>query len=422
MTTLQRIFFIVILCTAAYAQNSVDYFIRTAEQNSPQLKEYSNQIALSNLQLELIHSQNDLPLMYLSAGFVFAPYFNNNGKLISVNPDPKAIGYDVGLSNGGFYSAQLNLEKNIFNGALSGSLKDQQSILERSAQNNFDLAKRELIKQVTEQYLQAYQSLKLYELDRETALTLNEQLAIIKRLAESGTVKQSLFLLLSIEYENQNIAANDSYLRFRTDLTQLCTICGISVTAIVSLDSVALSVNQNVTYSDYLRKFDLDSLALNNQQQILETKYEPQVSVFVNTGINAVEIDNIQRKFGVSAGINFSLPLYDGGQRSITEQQQQLSIETVRNYKINFGIQLSNQRKNSLDRLENLRKNSEKVAHQLINYGQVIDMSEKELQHGQLSMVEYLTILKNYIELRKNKISVDADIQREINTVNYWNQ
>jgi outer membrane protein TolC len=165
----------------------------------------------------------------------------------------------------------------------------------------------------------------------------------------------------------------------------------------------------------------LDSLAIENQQQIFETKYQPQISLFFNTGLNAVELNNIKRKFGLSAGVNFSLPIFDGSQRSITQQQTKVSIESINNYKYNFQIVLDNQRNNSLKKIESLKTNLNNLTKQIESYNTIIKISERELQQGQLSMIEYLTILKNFSDFKKNKITAETNYQLEINNFNYWN-
>ncbi|MCA2004469.1 MAG: TolC family protein, partial [Ignavibacterium sp.] len=143
--------------------------------------------------------------------------------------------------------------------------------------------------------------------------------------------------------------------------------------------------------------------------------------LFFNTGLNAVELKNIQRKFGLSAGINFSLPIFDGNQRSITQQQTKVSLETINSYKSNLEIQFNNQLNNSLKKLENLKNNMNNLSRQIESYNTVIKISERELQQGQLTMIEYLTILKNFLDFKKNKVTTETNYQLEINNFNYWN-
>ena len=410
-----------LLTTNLFGQRNLDYFINKAIKNDASLNELRNQLQINKLQKDLDYAQSSGFQIYLTGNYLFAPYFNNGGRIITTIPDPNAIGYDVGITNGGFYSAQVNVDKNIFNGALVDALSSQRMIFEETTNNNISLMKRELIKQITDQYLQTYLSFRLYKKSDELTSYLKEQMQILGKLVESGSANQSEFLLLSIEGENQKIAANDYYSQYKTNLLTLNSLCGIKDTNVVMIDSVSLRINKEVNGSTLFKKFELDSLSIQNQQQIFETKYQPQISIFFNTGLNAIELNNIQRKFGMSAGINFSLPVFDGNQSSLTRQQNQISTETLKSYKTNFATQLSNQRNSVVMRLENLRNTINNFSKQIESYKVIIKMSERELQQGQLSMIEYLTILKNYIELQKNNIITNINYQIEVNNYNYWN-
>lgn len=412
---------IILFSSDFLAQNNLDFYLSAAYQNNPAIIEQQNTISINKLQRDLDYAQNSGFQMYLSANYLFAPYFNNSSGLITTNPDPNAIGYDIALTSGGLYSAQFNIEKNIFNGALTDALSRQRAITESAVINNIELLKRDLRKQVTDQYLQTYLSYQLYNLTNELAFYLNEQLKILGELVESGMAKQSDYLLLSVEIENQKIAANDYYSQFTSNLFDLNSLCGIKDSSIVQLEIVSLELQNKKTSYELFKKFELDSLAIENQQQLFETKYQPQVSLFFNTGLNAVELKNIQRKFGLSAGINFSLPIFDGNQRSITQQQTKVSLETINSYKSNLEIQFNNQLNNSLKKLENLKNNLNNLTRQIESYNTVIKISERELQQGQLSMIEYLTILKNFLDFKKNKVITETNYQLEINNFNYWN-
>jgi len=403
-----------------FAQRSLDFYLNEAYQNNPVINEQQNFIRINSLQRDLDYAQTSGFQMYLSANYLFVPYFNNSGGIITSNPDQNAIGYDIGLTNGGLYSAQFNIEKNIFNGALSNALTKQRLIAENSANNNIELLKRDLRKQVTDQYLQTFLSYQLYKMSDELISYLNDQLKILGELVESGMAKQSEYLLISVEIENQKIAANDYFSQFRSNLFDLNTLCGFKDSSVVELEPIALELQNEKLSFELLKKFELDSLAIENQQQIFETKYQPQLSLFFNTGLNAVELNNIQRKFGLSAGVNFSLPIFDGNQRSITQQQTKVSIETINNYKYNFQIMLINQRNNSLKKIESLKTNLNSLSKQIESYNTIIKISERELQQGQLSMIGYLTILKNFSDFKKNKITAETNYQLEINNFNYW--
>ena len=411
----------VLLSINLYSQRNLDYYLGKAAENNPALIEMKNQFFINDLQKQLLFSQNSGIHISLSGNVTVTPYFNNSRGLITTNPDPNAIGYDIGLFNGGLYSAQLNFDKNIFNGAALNAYEKQQNILNESSKNNIALKKRELAKQITDMYLHAYLSFQLYRLSSETLNYMNDQLEILSGLVKNGTARQSDYLLLSIEKDNQALAGEEYLIQYKGNLIELNTLCGINDTSVIELEPASLQIKENSGYIELTRKFELDSLALINQMQLFETKYEPQVSLFFNMGLNAVELNNIQRKFGMSAGINFSLPIYDGSQRLITEQQNQISIQTIQSYKKNAVMEIFNQQRNSVISLENYRKALVNYSKQIERYKTVIDMAVSEMQRGQKSVIDFLSLLKNYTELKKSKINSDINYQLEINNYNYWN-
>ncbi len=415
---------LIILCFSrlVFSQYNLDYFINKALDNSPAIKNYNNLFLINDLQRKLDEAQNSSFQVSLTGNYLFAPYFNNNGKLISTNPDPEAIGYDIGITNGGLYSAQINVEKNIFNGSLLDALKQQRLTINKSYENKSDEEKHTLKKEVADQYLNTLQELLLYNLSQKIVSNLTNQLSIAGNQVQNGYVKAQDYLLLKVELTTEQIDLNETRQNYNSGLLQLYSLCGIKDTQIVKIDSVEFE--QNITKpgnSNFLTKFYLDSLNAANQQQIFETKYQPQIGLFFNTGLNAVELENIQRKFGLSAGINFALPILDGGQKDITRQQTTIVEKSLTDYKNYLAQNISLQQKNSQDRINFLKKNLDDIKEQIKDYDVLLNISKKQLNEGNLSMVEYLTLLKNYFDLQKKQINTLINYQIEINNYNYWN-
>jgi outer membrane protein TolC len=404
-----------------YGQKDLDFFIKSAVKNNPQIKELNQTLAFSKLDRELINAENSLPKLSLTANYTFVPYFNNGGKLISSNPQPDAIGYDVAITDGGLYSALFNAEKNIFNGSVIDALNRQVTIKDESSKNNVNLISHDIEKQVTDQYFKSFLSLKMIRLEEEVLSLLGEEEKVLKALTEKGLLKESDYLLLQVEIQNQTNGLNSAKSQYTSDMNQLYNTCGITGFDGEKIDSVFIPLVSPKNITAYKHKFALDSLTLINQQEILETKYNPQISVFFNTGLMAVELEGIQRKFGLSAGINFSLPIYDGGQKSITRQQSEVSVKNISFYRDYFFTQLNSQKAASLLRIKSLETNLSNLQSQTETYKRVIEISKKEFEKGLLSSVDYLTILKNFIDLKKNLLTTQTDYQLEICNYNYWN-
>ena len=420
---IKKIPFIVILAAnLLFAQYNLDYFINNAFNNSPVLKDYQNLGQINNLQFQLNEAQNSAIQVSLTANYLFAPYFNNNGKLLSTNPDPNAIGYDASITNGGLYSTQINLEKNIFNGGLINALKLQRATLNKSYENKTDEEKHALKKEVTDQYLSTLQNQLLLGLSNEIVNNLKDQLSITGNQVQNGYAKAQDYLLLKVEFTTQQINLNEARQNYKNSLMQLYALCGIKDTLVVKIDSVNLEQNEvRQGNSNFLTKFYLDSLSTAYQQNLFETKYQPQIGLFFNAGLNAVELDNIQRKFGISAGINFSLPLLDGGQKDITRQQSSIAEKTLGDYKGYLSQNIYIQRKNTDEKINTLKNSLSEMENQLKDYNNLINISRNQLQEGNMSMVDYLTLLRNYFDLEQKHITTLINYQMEINNYNYWN-
>ncbi|MCJ7812248.1 TolC family protein, partial [bacterium] len=117
--------FLLLISRLTFAQHALDDFLNSAIENSPVLKEYHYQQTIIQIQQKINRAENASFQISLTGDFLFAPYFNNHGNLVTTDPSPQAIGYDINLFDGGLYSAQLNLERNIFNGRLMNILDRQ---------------------------------------------------------------------------------------------------------------------------------------------------------------------------------------------------------------------------------------------------------------------------------------------------------
>ena len=404
-----------------FSQYNLDYFITKAFNNSPQIKNYNNLFLINDLQQKLNEAQNSAFQVYLTGDYLFAPYFNNNGHLISTNPAPKAIGYDVGITNGGLYSALINVDKNIFNGPLLDALESQRIVQGKSYENQSLIEKHNLEKQVTDQYLNAFLNLQLYNLSKVIVSNLENQLKITGELVQKGISKVQDYLLLKVEAKSQQISLDQTWQNYKNGLFQLYSICGIKDTQTVIIDTVNLNLSLPSSSAKFLTQFYLDSLNTEVQQEVFETKYLPQIKLFFNTGLNAVEINEIQRRFGLSAGLNLSMPILDGGQKDITRQQSLVTQKITMDFKNYADKNIFIQRKDAANRINSLRKNLDDYKNQIEDYKKLLSLSLDQLGKGNLSMVEYLTELRNYIDLQKNYISTEINYQLEISNYNYWN-
>lgn len=414
------LFLSLLLCPLLTAQNDLQFYLNSAIKNNPSLKESQNNISVKKLDKSLTEAEYILPQINLTANYLFVPYFNND-KIVTANPGPNAIGYDASVTNGGLYSAQVNVTKNLFNGGVIDTYNNQADLQIKSNELNYELNKHNLEKDIIDQYINCWQAQELYILSASTADTLKQQLGITKSLMTKGLVKQSDYLLLKVELETQQLAALQALASLKSSIYQLNVLAGIQDSSIVILDKVKLNKTVISGPSKFFNRYENDSLLILNQQNVFEIKYYPQFNLFFNAGLNAVDFNDIQRKFGLSTGFNFSLPIYDGSQKSITRQQSQINLSTIVSNRKNQEILLKNKIKESTSQVEYYVSSLQSITSQLDDYNKIIILLNSELMHGQLSMVDYITIIKNYFDLKKNEISSSAAHQLAVNQFNYWN-
>ena len=414
-------FFLLFISTLVSAQNTLDDFINRAVENSPVLKDYRYQSKYNQIQGQINAAENSAFHLSLTSDYLFVPYFNNNGKLVTTDPLPTAIGYDINLFDGGLYSAQFNVGRNIFNGRLIDVLDQQIRIQDQNAGYYFDLEKHNLQKVVTDQYLATYQTLLIIRLSAEIVTNLANQLKLTGELINKGFARTQDYLLLKIELKNQSINLRDARQNYRSNLYQLYALCGIQDTTVADITPASLKKVDPAPTSNFMKKFVQDSLVTVNEQQLFELKYVPQLSLFFNAGLNAITLIDIQRKFGMSAGLSLSVPLYDGQQKSLTRQKSALMQNTISEYRQFSQLNITMQRKNLITQIDVLQKNITDFTEQVSDFEKLLKLSERQLQQGNTSIMDHLILLRNFMEIQKNKIETEINYQLQINNYNYWN-
>jgi outer membrane protein TolC len=402
------------------AQYNVQYFIERANENSPSIHTLQNELKSNKLQAQRNDAENSAFHISLTADYLFAPFLNNNRLYVSSNPSPNAIGYDVGITNGGLYSAQLNLEKSIFNFAAISALEKTIQVDNNIVEQGLKVEQHAITKQVTDLFLTAQQAQQLLNVSEDILVRLNDQLKISAELVKSGLLKQTDYLLLQIEVQNQTMQKRQLQSEFKGDLNSLFSYCGITDTTLVQLVPITEEMEQETDRTQFIKTFEYDSMKTVAEQEVLESRYAPQIKLFLNTGLNAVEWDNIERKYGFSTGFNFSLPLYDGGQKSLAHQQNEILLENIASKKSYFLLQWSNQLKSLKEQIRMQKENLILMEKQIAEFKDVLDISIRSMQHGNLFMVEYLTLLKNYSDVMKNEIISRINYLQLINNYNYW--
>lgn len=422
-----KLSFILLLFCSTYciAQNDLNYYINTAKKNSPLINDNKNQSQANQQEIERLKAFYSKPQIGLAGNFLLAPIFSNdiNNKGIQLNPTnaENYYGYDLGATNGGQYQALLNLSQPLFNGQRYKTALAQIDVNSRINQNNIKLSEHDIEKIVTDQYILCIQDNKQIEFINQMIALLEDQKSILNKLVASSIYKQSDGTLISIEYQNYQGQLAALKANYQRDLFDLNILCGIDDNTLISLTEKKIELTPEKENSAFVEKFNLDSINLVTQQKFIELKYKPQLNAFVNTGLNAVNINTLSNRFGLSAGLNFTYSLFDGNQKKITRNKTEYLQNTVTAYKVNFNNQNSMRKTKILAELNSYPERIKIVEQQSKEYDLLLNSYKKEMVAGQLSIINYIITLKNKMALARELTLLATQQQLLINNYNYWN-
>ena len=335
-------------------QKNINYFVEKGLQTNPALLENSNLQQNFDLQREIILAQNKKPLINFTADYLFAPFFFDNGKPISItaNPSPKAYGYDAGITNGGLYAAQFNIAVPLFNTALINNLYAQNKLQADVSAFSRKQTEVDVTKSIIDQYIITY----TFQQQRFYLKKIIEQLEsrkpLVEALVKKGLLQQNDYLLLDIQIlTNKNDLAQQEF-AYTNGLALLKNLSLVSDTANYALEKPSIQITGEPGEYYYLQKFKLDSANIIAQQNVSENKYRTQVSLMGSTGLNATEVTNIPHNIGLSAGIHVAVPIQDGNQKKLIRRQNAVLINNQKYYRDNAALLLKNNLRNAKQQIE----------------------------------------------------------------------
>jgi len=377
---------------------SLNYFLQQAKLNAPILGENANLLKIGEIQKSIIIAQNTSLQVNATSEVLVAPYFNNNGKIIDIttSPSSSAFGYDAGITNGGLYSAQINVTKNLFNQAATYNLLFQNKILNKTILLTSEEITHTIVKNITDAYILAYQLQLQEEFTKEILKDLEKRLQVVKLLVKHAVLMESDYLLLQLDIEGKKLELQQIQNNLTIAINQLYSLSGTLIGVIEKLEAPNFVNATNPLHFFYQKKFKNDSLQIVANQRVFENQYKPQVTAYANTGLNAIESPNIYRKFGASIGLRLTIPIYDGKQRKYNVQQSVLKVENLKFYKGNAKVQLNNNLQTIEQQIQALDKNMMLLDKQLEKQQYILEIYKGKLVEGQISIVDYLNVLQNY--------------------------
>ncbi len=410
--------------TAAFAQQkSIPFFTGSGLQKNPTLLENTNLLQNFQIQREIITAQNKSPQISLTADYLFAPFFFDNGRIINItnDPSPKAYGYDVGITNGGLYSAQVNVAVPLFNKPMLNNLYAQNKVESDMSANNIRQIRYDAEKGIIDQYILAYQFLEQTIYLQKIIERLRDRKPLVEALVKKGLLQQNDYLLLDIQMLNSENDLKQMEFAYVNGVNLLKNLALIGDTTSFVLDRPTLEINPDPQERFYLNKYKLDSLNLLAQQNVFNNKYRPQFSVIGTSGINATDIANVPHNVGLSAALHVGIPISDGKQKKMNDRSTAILLKNQILYRDNAALILQNNLRNARSQIDQW-KETVKINDGLIQKQELLlDIIKDKVVKGQITVMDYINALHDYNVMLKNRAIAETNVYLYINQYNYYN-
>jgi len=411
---MRRIFFlwifIVVITRATAQEKSLDVFVQSALQSSPLLKDYSNQRLL-----------NMIDSLRLLAGY--GPQVNGSASN-SYSPSYNGFGYDYAITNGANFSDLVTVSKKLVSRENLGNQQEAFRLLNLSLEITGKITEQDLKKTVTAQYITAYGSWRQYLFNNDLLQLLGKEEDLLKKLTGGGIYRQTDYLTFLVTMQQQELTTTQAHNQFQNDFAVLSYLSGMQDTSAAGLADPALQVTLPTDPENtvFYRQYGVDSLKLKNQDAAIDFTYKPKVSLYADGGYVSSLAEQPYKNFGISGGVNITVPIYDGKQRKMQHDRIAVQEDIRRNYRDFFKTQYAQQIAQLSQQLR-LTQNLISQTDKQIRYTQaLLDADRKLLETGDMKMADYILAIGNFLSAR-NLINQNTVSRLQIiNQINYWNR
>ncbi len=402
---------IIFISCFCYGQSqTLEFFIRQAEENSPLIKDFNNQVLSYRFDSLIIRASLKTQVNFI----------NSN----SYAPVIKGFGYNAAITNGANISAVVQANRNFLTANNVAAQLSAIRLQSQSLSDTIRISQQDLRRAVTEQYITAYGDLVAMDFNREIYDLLKKEDEVLKKLTQSSVYRQADYLAFYTTLQQQQFTYLQAQIQYNTDYLTLNYLAGVVDTTVERIQSPALndSMQFDFYHSVFYRRFTTDSMLLANEKALINYEYKPRIGAYTDAGFISTLTSNAYRNFGFSFGLSLTVPIYDAHQRKYRLGQVDLRERTRLNNKFFF----INQYKQQIAQLNQQLHASDllvKTINEQIKYVKtLISANAKLLQTGDIRISDYVLAITNYINARNILNQNYINRLRIVNQINYWNR
>lgn len=405
-----KIFFIIVLFSVKSFSQEKDlrFFMEKAQTNSPLLKDLSNQIKTNTID-SLINKATYKSQITASLNTNYAPNYNN-------------FGYDIALSNGQSVSGLVGINKKIIGKNIINSQAETFKIFKDGLVLNKRIALKDLNKVIISQYIAASGNQEEIIYNQKILALLKNEAQILKKLTQNSIYKQTDYLIFLSTLKQQEFQLLNFKQQYQNDLGLLNYLSGETDTAFVNLKNPEITLI-NIQKQDkiiFLKQFETDSLKIANQNKLIDNNYKPSLSLLGDVGYLSSFASQGYKNFGFSVGFGLSIPIYDGGQKSLQHQKNEMAFSTNLAYKANFSKQYEQQLLMLNQKLKQAIETENQLQSQLQIADALIEADKKLLLSGDAQITDFIIAIGNVITINNSISQNKINKLQLINEINYW--
>lgn len=389
-------------------EKDLDFFLKQSKSNDPAYNELQNAL-LSNKLDSLVLVASTKYQLTGNGNAYYAPLING-------------IGYDAAITNGQQISALVALNRQLYNKRnLSLRFRDLQ-ITGDSLKWSSAISIRDIKKNIISQYITVYGDQLQLNFNEEVINLLTREEAILKQLTQKNVYRQTDYLSFLVTLQQQKLTRNQVLVQYRNDYATLNYLSGIVDTTVLALAPPQLNaiIPLETNNSLFTLNFQIDSIRIVNNNSLLAFQYKPKITFFADAGYQSTLILTPYKNFGFNAGINLTIPIYDGHQRQLQEQKLHIE-ERTRQQKRDFFSRRFHQQVLQLQQQLRDVENLEAPIEQQLKYLKVlIDVNSKLLETGDIKITDYILALNNYITARNLVVQNEVTRYSILQQLNYW--
>lgn len=392
----------------AQSKNTLSYFLETAKTNSPVLNDFNNQV-LSN--------RIDSLKLRATYGFIVT-----GEGTAGYSPNIKGWGYDNALTNGqslfaGVRVAKEFISRNNLNTRLNGV---NASIAQVLAQKNISL--QTVNKQITDQYIATYASQQQYNVSKEIIHLLNQEDIVLKKLTQAAVFKQTDYLTFKVTLQQNELMLQQQKADWQNNYALLNYLSGIVDDTFEPVEAPSfreILIPVSFDKSMYQKAFQADSLKLANDAKIIQYDYKPKITAFSDSGYQSSFTTTPYKNFGLSVGVGVTIPIYDGHQKKMLLQQNQLSLQTRQKYLEQTQRQYQQMIFQINSQIEQYNKIINTANEQTTYARTLVEANAKQLPTGDVRMVDFILSINNLLSLKGNIIQYNTILFNLKNQLQY---